>query len=169
MLGAWDVREVHTEWVAAPPERAWAALQAVTAGELPVTRALMAVRGLGAAAPRDRPLLDGLREMGLRPLLVEPRAEVLGMIARPWRALERPHPFSGAAEFAAFAEPGWVRIAMANEAQDAGLGTLLRTETQVQATDAGARRALAVYWTLVRAGSGRIRRELLGAARAEAG
>jgi hypothetical protein len=40
-------------------------------------------------------------------------------------------------------------------------GTFLSTETRVVATDARTRRAFAVYWFLIRPGSGVIRRELL--------
>jgi hypothetical protein len=40
-------------------------------------------------------------------------------------------------------------------------GTLLRTETRMLATDPRTRRAFAVYWFFICAGSGAIRREVL--------
>ncbi|MGI9120895.1 MAG: hypothetical protein ACR2G7_12375 [Acidimicrobiales bacterium] len=44
-----------------------------------------------------------------------------------------------------------------------GDGTRLTTETRVKATDATTRRRFGRYWLVIRAGSGLIRRELLGA------
>ena len=44
-----------------------------------------------------------------------------------------------------------------------GAGTLLSTETRVEATDARTRVLFGVYWTLIRLGSGLIRRDMLRA------
>ncbi len=41
------------------------------------------------------------------------------------------------------------------------VGTLLRTETRIFAMDPKTRRSFAVYWFLIRASSGAIRREVL--------
>jgi hypothetical protein len=63
----------------------------------------------------------------------------------------------------AFDRPGFVLIATSFELEAQGSSTRLATETRVQSTDAGAARAFLPYWLAIRAGSGLIRRELLGA------
>ena len=45
--------------------------------------------------------------------------------------------------------------------QSTPVGTLLRTETRMLATDPRTRRAFATYWFFIRASSGAIRREVL--------
>ncbi len=47
-------------------------------------------------------------------------------------------------------------------------GTVLRTETRVQTTDAGARRRFRVYWAVVGWGSGATRRSWLAAVKRRA-
>jgi hypothetical protein len=74
------------------------------------------------------------------------------------------------ADFVAFDEPGWVKVAMDLRVEPERGGTRILTETRVLATDAVARRSFGAYWLLIRAGSGLIRRDLLRgiARRAEA-
>ena len=67
-------------------------------------------------------------------------------------------------DFAAFAEPGWVKIAFDLTATAAGAGTLLATETRVTATSEDARRAFGRYWRVVRPGSDLVRASWLRAA-----
>lgn len=47
-------------------------------------------------------------------------------------------------------------------------GILLTTETRVAVEDPGARRRIAVYWAVIRVGSGLIRRDVLRAVRRRA-
>jgi hypothetical protein len=164
--------EVHETAISAPVDVTWGALRAITPGELPVSRLLMAIRSLpallarrGALAGRaDAPLLDQFLELGFRALVDEPpRSFVAGGIGQPWR-------LSGgrfvvretSAEFAAFAEPGFVLMALSLEVVpgEAG-GSRLRTETRVKPTDPGAARSFAPYWLVVKPFSALIRRDLL--------
>ncbi|MCW3002757.1 MAG: hypothetical protein JWQ20_2055, partial [Conexibacter sp.] len=50
-------REVHTLDVGASPELVWTALHEVTGNDMPLTRMLVAVRGLGARGAA-RPVVD---------------------------------------------------------------------------------------------------------------
>jgi hypothetical protein len=176
ILPGYRQREVHAITLAAPPERAWAALLAVTPAELPLTRALMAVRALPALlAGRGRalamdgsaPVIDRFLRNGWLVLADEPgRALVAGLIARFWEPVPKgPAPVRDAAEFAAFREPGFAKAVTSFEVLPDGAGSRLVTETRVEGTDASARRLFALYWLVIRPGSGLIRRSLLQAVR----
>ena len=167
VLPNYHVHEVHARHVAADREAVFRALRTVAAGDLRVSGLLIALRGL--AGPREvsdraRPLLAAMAARGFAELGERPGEQlVLGLISRPWRPVPVTRPIADAADFAAFAEPGWVRAAMDLRIEPAGDGCRLVTETRVRATDEGARRRFACYWRLIRPGSGVIRRDLLGA------
>jgi hypothetical protein len=163
LLPACDFRTRYTRRIAAEPAQVWAALQAVTYHELPVTRLLVAAR-TGGRARRTGPVVQTtMPVLGQR----EPREAVIGKVAKFWR----PHPVAGpgsamtAEGFTAFAEPGWAKAAMSFQLTPLPGGqTLLAAETRVHATDATARRVFAPYWLLIRAGgAGFIRLEMLRA------
>jgi len=173
VLPHYDQREYHESRVDAPPEVAWAALQGLKVGDLPLTVVLTRLRG-GPAAWFGR--VEGLELRALdtvapRELIAEPPRElVLGDIAcytasRPARPKI---PRGDLAAFLGFAEPGWSKVAMNFRFTATENGTLLSTETRVHATDAATARAFRRYWLLVRAGSGLIRRDILSAVRAAA-
>jgi hypothetical protein len=158
LLPAPDFRTRYTRRVAATPAAVWAALQATTAEDLPVTRFLMSVRSLGRSRPSGPPI----------PMLAsdDGREMVNGGIAQFWRfrAPSAPVPAGDAEAFAAFAEPGWAKAAMSLQVVPDGSGTILAAETRVVGTDAAARRAFGRYWLLIRVGgAGFIRLELLRA------
>ncbi len=69
----------------------------------------------------------------------------------------------GQEAFAAFNEPGWVKVGIDFRLIPERGGTRLRTETRCKATDGRARIVFGMYWVLIRAGSGLIRRETLAA------
>jgi hypothetical protein len=166
VLPRWDVHELHGTEVAASPEATWAALEEVTLRELPVTCLLMSIRSLGRSAPLDRRFLDGARF--LTPIDEAPGDRVLGLIGRPWQLRPAIVPFQGAAQFAAFDRPGYVRAATDLRVVPAAGGSRFTTETRVQATDAAGRRRFIRYWRVVRCGSALIRRDLLRAVRRRA-
>jgi hypothetical protein len=89
---------------------------------------------------------------------VPEREVVLGAVTRPWE----PNPVFRAlppAEFAAFNEPGFVKIAFTLRADRIGeRDSVFRTETRAVATDEFARAKFRRYWTLVSPGVAAIRR-----------
>jgi hypothetical protein len=167
-------RELHERTVAAPPEKVWRAMNEVTATELAVTRPLMALRGLPArlhgsgdtlAAAPATPFVERFMRRGWGVLGARaPELFAAGAIGQPWRLRGGLSvPVTSPAQFAAFGQAGYVRMAMSFELAPAGAGTRLRTETRVQPTDAASARAFARYWVAIRLPSGLIRRDLLRA------
>ena len=174
-LPEWHVRERHSVRIAAAPADALAAARAVTAQEVPVLLVLMGLRVAARdARPRARggalggPLLDDFRRMGFAPLADSPEELAYGGVGRFWQ------PSGGllrvpAGDFAGFAEPGYAKAGFDFRAEpDGNGGCVLSTETRVFATDDAARRRFRIYWTLIRPGSGLIRRNWLGAIRTRA-
>ena len=166
-LPDYDVHEVHSIRVRAQPLAIHRALFEVTANEVWLFRALMAVRGLAArGSDGSRPVLETAQEDGFAILAEEPGRElVLGVMGRFWQ-LRQPsiRRIGSPDEFVSFAEPGYARAAMnfLIEPEDGG-ACRLTTETRVRATDARARRAFRAYWTFVHPGSAFIRRMWLRA------
>jgi hypothetical protein len=164
-----DVTSHHELAIAAAPEAAIAALQAVRGSDLPVTRLLMGIRSLGRRPFTDRPVLEGLRSIGARPLSAAPDRLEYGLIAQPWRLSggERAA-WEGAEQFAGFEQAGFVKAQVDFWAEPAPTGSRLHTATSVTATDPRSRRRFKRYWRVAGPGSGLIRREWLRAARRRA-
>ncbi len=124
-------------------------------------RALFALRGLSWR----RLTLDDAVRVGFVLLADEPGVElVLGAIARPWQrrgADVRVAP----GEFAAFAEPGYAKLALSFRATPVRGVTHLSTETRVRCTDAESRAAFLRYWRVVGLFSAFIRRRWLALAK----
>lgn len=161
-----DFRQRHERRIAAPPVDVWAALEELRIDDLPLARALMALRALparlaGASRPAPRgPLLHDAPV----PLLVADLGcdALAGGVLQPWRLRGgATPPVLDAAGLAAFAEPGWVKVAMDFVLVAEGDGTRLSTETRITATDARSRARFRRYWLVIRAGSGLIRHEVL--------
>ena len=92
---------------------------------------------------------------------------VLGVVGRFWTTdggVER----LGPAGFASFDAPGFAKGAMNFHARAADGGTLLTTETRIQATDDSARRSFGRYWRVIGPFSALIRRAWLRAIRKRA-
>jgi len=168
VLPAWDWRSAHAKRVAAPADRAAAAARAFGARDLPVTGALMRVRGLGRRVFDDRPLVESMAAIGMAVLVDDPHAFVLGGVLAPWRLRGGHLRVASAEELRAFAQPGWVRIATAFTVAPDGDGCRVATETRIAATDAAARRRFGRYWRLIGPFSGITRREMLAAIRRRA-
>ena len=168
VLPTWHWRSAHSRRVAAPPERAEAAMRTFGPPDLPLTGLLMRVRGLGRRVFDDRPLLQSMARIGMVVLVDEPARVVLGGALSPCR-LAGGHAATDSPEgFRAFATPGWVRVAAAFTVDGAGAGSRVGTETRIEATDAAARRRFGHYWRLVGPFSSITRREMLAAMRRRA-
>ncbi len=166
-----DVRESHEVEVRAEPGVVFGAACGLEFEALPAVRAIF---GLRERVMRSHPggttlegnILETLRDLGWLELSREPdRALVLGAVTRPWEADVH---FRGIApeRFAAFDEPGLVKIAWTIEVDAIAPGrTLLRTQTRAAGTDEDARRRFAHYWRWARFGIIPIRKMLLGAAK----
>jgi hypothetical protein len=162
-MPAYDVVERHHIRIAAPATVTLAAAQEQQMLQLPLVRAIFRVREfvLGARRedhPRPRGLLAATQAMGWGILAQVPDREVVvGAVTRPWEPNVTFHALPPE-EFAAFSQPGLVKIAWTLRADplDAG-ASIFRTETRAVATDATARARFRRYWAFVSPGIALIR------------
>jgi|SRR5216684_2562395 len=142
----WQFEERHEIRIAASPERIYAAIRQVTAGEIRFFQILTTIRCLGRCreresilhAPDAKPILDVATGSGFRILADDPPRElVLGTRVAPHT------------------------LAVMNFRIEPN--GRLTTETRVFAGSDEARRSFAVYWRVIRPGSGIIRRSWLEA------
>ena len=162
-MPAYDVVERHHIGVAAPPSITLSAAKDQDLLGSPVARAIFRARELVFASTRDTPgaprrLMAVVQSLGWRVLAEVPGREiVVGAVTRPWEADVR---FRGLPpdEFAAFNEPGFVKIAWTLRADPVGeSSSMFRTETRAIATDATARAKFRQYWAFVSPGVSAIR------------
>ena len=144
VMPQWQFREQHTTHVAAPPQRVYDSIAPVTAKEILLFKTLVAIRRLGRPAPpsimnppEEEPLLHLATRTSFRYVAVEPPKELVleTIVVRPR-----------------------VAIAAMNflVTPDGRGGSYLSTETRV-AVIPPARRPFAIYWRIIRPGSGIIR------------
>jgi hypothetical protein len=172
-----EVLERHQTRVAAPADITFAAARGMSLASSPVVRAIfrwreLLMRSSAAERPEKRPvqsLIDEVLSIGWGVLAQEPGREiVLGAVTQPWKSDVK---FRALApdEFAAFAEPGFAKIAWTIRAEPIGPEmSRFYTETRVATTDAAARKRFRRYWTMVSPGVRLIRRESLRLVRADA-
>lgn len=154
----YEVAERHNIRVDAPAAITLAAACDLDLMRSPVIRGLFAARALAMRARPETPppppgLLAQLNAMGWVMLAETAGHEmVFGTVTRPWEpnVVFRPIP---AAQFAAFGEPYYVKIAFTVRADPLDPErTMLFTETRVATTDVRARRLFRRYWAAVSAG-----------------
>ena len=154
----YDVRERHEITVAAPADVTFAAAEEMELDSSPVVRAIFRAREviLGSkpeTTTRPKGLIEQMKSIGWGVLAESSGREiVMGGVTKPWKA----NPVFRALppdEFAAFAEPDFVKIAwtLRSDPEPSG-GSTFSTETRAVATDAGARRKFRVYWAFLSPG-----------------
>lgn len=169
-----DIRERFELMVEAPPAVVMEAAKAMTLDGLPAVRGIFRLRALlmGAEVRGPRPtrgLVADSLAMGWG-LLDEQadRVVIVGSRCQPWVG-DVSFVAIPAAEFAAYAEPGQVKIAWTLEVEPRDhQRTRFAHETRVQATDAAARAKFLRYWRWARFGIVAIRYLLLPAVRRKA-
>jgi hypothetical protein len=120
-LPTYDVHEVHSTTVAAPPGAVMEAIREVTAREVPLLMVLMALR-TGLRARRltgERTILAQFERAGFVPLGEGPEGLAYGGVGRFWTpsgGLRRVEP----SEFIGFAEPGYAKGAFSFSSSGAG-------------------------------------------------
>jgi hypothetical protein len=160
----YDVVERHRIRVAAPADLTLRAACEQDLFHIPLIRAIFKAREIALGArpddrPRPRGLLVETLALGWGVLAEVPGREiVVGAVTKPWEpnVTFRAVPPE---DFAAFAEPGYVKIAwtLRTDPLDGG-ASLFRTETRAMATDAAARARFLRYWTFASPGIALIRR-----------
>ncbi len=162
-LPHYDVVERHQIHVDAPAEIVYAAARDMDFRKSVVARAIFETRALVLGAARaeqsSRGLIEEMMKLGWG-ILAETRGHeiVMGAICRPWEANVTFQPLAPDV-FAAFGEPGYVKIAWTLRAdpQTDGSSRFL-TETRAAGTDPAARRRFRAYWSFVSPGVALIRR-----------
>lgn len=142
----WQFEERHEIRIAASPERIYAAIRQVTAGEIRFFRILTTIRCLGRCrekesilhAPDAKPILDVATGSGFRILADDPPRDLV---------------------FGTRVTPQTLAVMNFHIEPDGRV----TTETRVFASTDAARRSFAVYWRIIRPGSGIIRRSWLEA------
>jgi hypothetical protein len=190
-LPEYEVADRHHIRVAAPAETTFAAVCEMNMSQSAIVRAIFKTRelALGCAAAmakgefatcsqtnsqqqetkQQKEFLSEMKALGWGVLAEIPAREiVLGAVTQPWVAKPvfravRPE------EFAAFQEPGYVKIVFTLRADPLNPSeSMARTETRVATTDPVARARFRRYWALVSPGVILIRRGLLRSVKTEA-
>lgn len=172
-IPTFDVRELHEATIAAPAAITYQAALDMDIHDSRLVSAIFRGRELlmhsASTAREPQPLLQETLALGWGVLAEEPGHEiVIGAVTRPWEANVRFEsvPAEG---FAAFDEPGYVKIVWTLVAEPLGDGmSKFRTETRVATTDASARARFRRYWAVMSPGIALIRRQSLGLVRREA-
>jgi len=159
--------------VAADPQRAWERVRHGDLANSPVARALFALREiperLAGRRPDTRLRLDDLVSTPERPgfgvLVDDPPEEVaVGAIGQVWKPEIPFVHVADAAQFAAFSQPGYIRVAWALRVLRPGHDvTRIELELRVDATDEAAWRRFRAYFRLIGPASRFIRRSGLAA------
>jgi hypothetical protein len=169
-----EVAERHQIRVAAPADVTLAAAREMDVAQSWLARGIFRTRELILGAtpgerPQPRGLLEETQALGWKVLAEIPGREiVVGAVTRPW---EPNVTFRGMPpeEFAAFSEPGYVKIAWTLRADPIGpAASIFRTETRAIATDASARARFRWYWAFLSPGITLIRLLTLRPLKAEA-
>jgi hypothetical protein len=169
-----EIGDYHKIRVAAPAEVALSAATEVDLEDSAIIRGIfkgreLLLRSRADSTIRPRGLLAQTKSLGWGLLAELPGREiVMGAVTKPWEA----NPEFRALppdEFAAFQEPGYVKIVWTLRADSAGKGeSVFRTETRAVATDPESRRKFRWYWSFLSPGIIAIRSVMLPAAKAEA-
>ena len=173
-MPVYDVVERHEIRVAAPAAVTLDAARSVELQASPLVRAIIKAREvLLGATPDERPhprgLLAEVQSIGWGVLADVPDREVVvGAVTQPWQANVTFHALPPD-RFAAFNEPGFVKIAWTIRAEPiAETQSVFRTETRAVATDPESRSRFRRYWSLFSPGIIAIRWALLRPVKAEA-
>jgi hypothetical protein len=173
-MPAYEVVERHSIRVAAPAALTLAAAREQDLLRLPLVRAIFKAREMAmGAAPDDRArpqqLLAEMQSLGWGVLAEVPGREiVVGAVTKPWEPNVTFHSLPPE-EFAAFCQPGFVKIAWTLRADPIGPNSsTFRTETRALATDPTGRISFRRYWAFASPGIALIRWRSLRPLRREA-
>jgi hypothetical protein len=159
----YDVVERHRVNVNAPAAVTLAVAKDLDLSQLPVVRAIFKarewiLRSTPDQRSRPRGIVDETRALGWVVLDdVAGREIVMGAVTKPWAANVVFRSIEPDA-FAAFSEPGYVKIAWTLRADPRGDDfSTFRTETRAVATDLEATRRFRLYWSFLSPGISLIR------------
>jgi len=169
-LPTYEFNEFHAVTVQASPDRVYAAIHEMRAGELsPLVNLMLSIRHLPGrllrkAGPRlvdDKPFLQQLFDSDFIPLgETADREVVFGLIGQFWKLTggDSP-PITSPEQYLACDDPHYAKVAtnlLINADMAPGI-MRLSTETRIHVFDPKTRRKFSFYWRLISMGSGFIR------------
>jgi len=173
-LPDYEVEELFQARINAPASVTFAAAESMSLNASPLIRGIFRARELLLGVASSRPFPSGgvvvqMRSMGWGVLSATPQREiVLGAVTQPWNrdvVFHAPPP----AQFAAFHEPGFVKILVTIDAAPIDSATSrLQIGTYVATTDSAARSRFRRYWAVFSPGILLIRAIALNAVKGEA-
>ena len=173
-MPAYEVREVHKVFVKAPAATTMEAARSISLDESPLIRAIfkgrqVLLRSKAVEAAQPRVFIRMAQSIGWRVLAQVPGREmVFGAVTQPWKANVVFHGVPPA-KFAAFDEPGYVKIVWTMRADPIDESTsVFSTETRAVSTDASASAKFRRYWASYSAGIVLIRLAVLPMVKANA-
>jgi hypothetical protein len=165
-----EFNEVHAVSVHAPPDRVYAAIHAMRAGELsPLVKFMLSLRGLparlmGKAEPHladEQPFLQQLFDSEFIPLgETTDREVVFGLIGQFWKLTGSDSPaIASPDQYLTFNDPRYAKVATNLLIGPDPMPDTVRlsTETRIHVYDPQTRRKFGFYWRLISFGSGFIR------------
>jgi hypothetical protein len=170
----YEIVERHHIRVEAPADLTFDALRHLDMSRSPIVRAIfkgreLVLRSSPVETGLSRELVAQMLALGWGILAEVPGREVIvGAVTKPWEAnvVFRALP---PADFAAFNEPGFVKIVWTLRADPIDeRASFARTETRAIATDAEARRRFRRYWSVFSPGILLIRRSMMPIVKADA-
>ncbi len=169
-LPAYEFNEFHAVTVQAPPDRVFAAIHELRAGELsPLVNLMLSIRNLPArllhkSEPKladDKPFLRQLFDSGFISLGEAPDREVVfGLVGQFWKLTGGDSPYIASPDqYLALDDPQYAKVAtnLLISANAAPGAVRLSTETRIHVFDPKTRRKFGFYWRLISMGSGFIR------------
>ncbi len=176
IMPTYDVQEVHSTHVDARPADVYAAIAAVTPGEIALARPFMWLRTIPARLGGGRRMDDGQWN---RPFFSVPgtavlasereREVVVGLIGRFWKLRGGARvAVESRDQFIAFDTPGFAVSTLSFHIEPDGDGSRVTTITRVRTTDPESRRAFLAYWRFIGTGSAVLRRTWLRAVKVRA-
>ena len=169
-------REHHDLVIAAPPDRVFAAIKAVSADEIALFNLFTTIRRFGRPgpesilnAPGKQPILDVAVRTGFRLVADQPPREVVvGAIVSAPPGTRRSGDFTGA-DYKSLTQAGFAKATMNFLVEDLGNGSCrVDTETRVFATDQAALDRFTPYWRVIFPGSSILRASWLRAIKTRA-
>jgi hypothetical protein len=170
-IPVFQFNEVDAIRVAAPPDRVYRAIKAVTPDEIALFKTLAWIRRLGQPtpesvlnAPGNLPLLEVATRSSFVMLADQPNREIVvgtSAIVPPGFQTD---PDTFRTEFRRLRDPGFALAALNFLIEPDGRnGSFVTTETRVHATDLLTQQGFAVYWRAIYPGSSLIRHQWLRA------
>jgi hypothetical protein len=157
-MPTYDVVDRHHVRIAAPAAVSLASARQMDLQESCIVRAIIRAREMllgtiPVGRRRPQALIAEMQALGWGILEEIPDREiVVGAVTKPWEANVSFRALP-TAQFAAFAEPDYVKIAWTLRSDPIGeTASILRTETRAVATDAEARTKFRRYWSLLSPG-----------------